>query len=118
MASREFGPALKKLNHPNADDVSFVQHCLNVVDTDNSGEIEWEEFLMFAAFEMGMTVPKELLPEAMALEQKNIIAAYSTFKDRILNDASGSIWDSSDAMGKDIDPATAKQTPLPPKPSW
>eukprot|EP00656_Telonema_subtile_P002428 TRINITY_DN11075_c0_g2_i1.p1 TRINITY_DN11075_c0_g2~~TRINITY_DN11075_c0_g2_i1.p1 ORF type:complete len:234 (+),score=48.42 TRINITY_DN11075_c0_g2_i1:55-756(+) len=114
ISSREFGTALGELKHPNADDPSFVQAALRVVDTDNSGEIEWEEFLMFAAFEMGMSVPHRLLPEEMRVNQKTIITNYATFKDVVLNDASGSIWDSTDSMGKSIDPATAVQSPLPP----
>merc|ERR1711865_119058 len=98
IGSKEFGQCLGELNHPLANDITYVQSSLTVVDVDKSGEIEWEEFLMFVAHESGKSVPAKLLPEHMALNQAKIIADYASFKDKTLNDASGSIWDSTDAM--------------------
>merc|ERR1719460_1106588 len=92
ISTSEFALDLTDLKHPMAQDVDFIQKSLQVVDVDKSGEIEWEEFLMYTAHEAGQTVPPKLLPVHMVKDQGKILASYAALKEQTLNDASGSIW--------------------------
>jgi len=107
IGSKEFGQCLCELKHPLGNDINYVQASLAVVDVDKSGEIEWEEFLMFVASESGKSVPPKLLPEHMQKNQDKILAEYAKHKDKTLNDASDSIWDSTDAMSSSATKASS-----------
>jgi len=115
IGTKEFGQCLCELNHPLGNDISYVQSSLAVVDVDRSGEIEWEEFLMFVAHESGKFVPSKLLPEHMANNQTKILADYARHKDKTMNDASSSIWDSGDTLSATDAPKPQAPAPAPAK---